>query len=600
MRSKIYKWHRTFSLIIAVPVLLWAASGFMHPIMTNIRPAIATQGLPSFAIDSNRIRIPLSTALRMHHLDSIANFRIVHIDTNWFYQVQPVTHFPNNPGAHHRPADPSARRLTVDLGTVPAIPATPIYLSCTNGNVLPAGDWLYAQCLARQFLEGPATLHSTPASPVTAPPAPTSPARLPAPLHDARTLSVGYTEPVAHDCCGAATDFVLNPAKGAAVSNVSLLKNYDLEYKNINKLLPVYRVSFDRPDGIRIYVETTRDRFAFAMDNRRMVFDRIFTLIHTWGWLEFLGKGKFIVEFGLVLMAFLTTLMGIYIFFTTKAKKANGNRLVRARKVHRYSAISIALFTLMFTFSGAFHAISKLREDTRDRFFIAPAFASASLDLHFPALRRVADAPITDISIVSMHGHAYWQIRTHPQPTATSPGARPATTQSDSPGVRQVSMAGPTTHTVDLMKDAHVDAPVTTYRQTDSPYTLLPQGEQQYAAFLASTFSGLPIERIHKSEPILRFNSEYNFADKRLPVWKVSFDSRDNQRYYVETATGRLSKRVTDNSMLEEYSFAFLHKHEFMGWGGKAVKDFSTMFWALAQIVMVIFGLLLYIRYRRK
>ncbi|MES1249982.1 MAG: hypothetical protein ABUL46_04815, partial [Chitinophaga rupis] len=92
--------------------------------------------------------------------------------------------------------------------------------------------------------------------------------------------------------------------------------------------------------------------------------------------------------------------------------------------------------------------------------------------------------------------------------------------------------------------------------------------------------------------------SEYNFADKRLPVWKISFNN--NERSYVETSTGRLSKRVTDNSLLEEYSFAFLHKHEFMGWGGKTVKDISTMFWAMAQIVLVSIGLMLYVKYRRR
>jgi membrane protein CcdC involved in cytochrome C biogenesis len=52
--------------------------------------------------------------------------------------------------------------------------------------------------------------------------------------------------------------------------------------------------------------------------------------------------------------------------------------------------------------------------------------------------------------------------------------------------------------------------------------------------------------------------------------------------------------------MLEEYSFAFLHKHEFMGWGGKGLKDLSTMFWALAQIVMVTAGLILYFNYRKR
>ncbi|WP_204319569.1 hypothetical protein, partial [Klebsiella aerogenes] len=78
--------------------------------------------------------------------------------------------------------------------------------------------------------------------------------------------------------------------------------------------------------GIRLYVETAQDRFAFAMDNKRMIFDTIFTLFHTWSWLSFLGKGKIIVEALLCLLAIATTLMGLYIFFTTKTKKVAGNK----------------------------------------------------------------------------------------------------------------------------------------------------------------------------------------------------------------------------------------------------------------------------------
>ena len=90
MKKKLYKLHRQLSIIIAIPVFLWASSGFMHPLMTNIRPAIATQGWPAVAVDSSRLRVSLVTALRKHHLDSFANVRLVHIDTNWFWQVLPA------------------------------------------------------------------------------------------------------------------------------------------------------------------------------------------------------------------------------------------------------------------------------------------------------------------------------------------------------------------------------------------------------------------------------------------------------------------------------------------------------------------------------
>lgn len=84
LRKNIYHLHRTLSLIIALPVLLWALSGFMHPLMTNIRPKVATQFLSAVAVDSSKVRMPLEHALRQNHIDSFTNFRLVHIEDTGF------------------------------------------------------------------------------------------------------------------------------------------------------------------------------------------------------------------------------------------------------------------------------------------------------------------------------------------------------------------------------------------------------------------------------------------------------------------------------------------------------------------------------------
>jgi hypothetical protein len=519
MKKKIYKWHRTLSIIIAVPVILWAASGFMHPVMTNIRPKIATQGLMPVAVDSNKIQIPLQAALQKNRIDSFSNFRLVHIDTNWFYQLQLKENKP------------------------------PVYLSANNGKILPAGDWLYAQYLARQFLEGQ---------------------ELPV-RKTVKAIPAAFVVSSLHDCCNAATDCVLNGTKGSKVTSTSLLADFDDEYKSINRLLPVYRVSFDRPDGIRVYVETTQDRFAFAIDNKRAVFDTIFRICHTWGWLDFLGKGKLIVIFTLALLAFCTALMGIYIFFTTKSKKANGNGLVKARRNHRYISIIAALFTLLWTFSGGYHALYKLKEDDSGNHFIENRFAAAGFDFNFSRMSSLAQKPIVNISLVKINKETYWQVNTKTDHTANK----------------------------DLMKAMKADMPSVMYVNT-SYHSILPDGDLKYARYLATQFSGHQEEEIRSAEAITQFNDEYNFTDKRLPVWKIGYASNGHERYYVETVSGKLSVRVDDNDFMEGYSFAIFHKHHFMDWGGKSVRDFSTMFWALAQIVMVTFGLILYFKWRSR
>ena len=515
MRSRIYQLHRRLSIIIAIPVLLWAASGFMHPLMTNIRPAVATREITAAPIDSHRIRISLHEALRLHHLDSIANFRFIHIDTNWFYQVQlPL------PRLSMHGAEQSRAPLSAPI---------PIYLSCLNGKVLAAGDWLYAQYLARQFLEG----QSSP--------------------RNAMVFDHSVAKNI-HDCCGAATDCVLNPVKGAKVSNVSLLHDFNREYKSINRLLPVYQVSFERPDGIRIYVETTRDRFSFAMDNRRAFFDEVFRLFHTYGWLDSLGKGRLAIEAGLALLAFLTALLGIYIFFTTRTKPPKGNPMLKARRNHRYVSIIAALFTLLWTFSGCYHALSKFRDDDRGYF----AMDNFSAMTATPDLAKLQTAPIpqpiTNIGLVQMNGQAYWRIST--------------------------SLAVSYLSTAD--------------------YSVLPDGDALYAASLATRFSGRPDSAILSTTPVTAFGDEYNFTDKRLPVWKVSYAAHHHERYYVETSTGHLASRVDDQVAREGWSFSVFHKHHFMDWGGKTVRDASTMFWAFAQVAMVVVGLILWFRYRNR
>jgi hypothetical protein len=479
MKRKLYGLHRRLSIIIALPVLLWASSGLMHPIMTNIRPAVATQIYKPAAVDPGRVRVPLDSALRRRHLDSIAAVRLVHIDTNWFYQVRPA-----------------------QAG------ATPLYLSCTNGKLLPQGDWLYAQYLARYFLEGDAT--------------PGSPA--------------AQSDPD-HDCCGAATQCVLHPARGAAVSNVSLLGAFNDEYKSINRLLPVYRVDFDRPDGIRIYVETTQDRFSFAMDHKRAAFDTFFRLCHTWGWLDGLGRARLVVEVAIALLAFFTALLGIYLFFALR-RKTRG-----IRRVHRGLSLFAVLFTLLWSFSGGYHALVKLA--TREEPVIprVPFAVSSLLHPDWQRLQAVAGPSITDVRLARIDGRVFWRV----------------------------SLLG---------------APVRYVSAGD--YQLLPDGDRQYALSLAARYMDKPTTT---AALLTAFDDEYNFSDKRLPVWRVNSSGPQHERVYVETCSGELAARMNDALYAEGYSFSVFHKHHFMDWGGKKVRDASTLFWAAMQILLVAVGL---------
>ena len=344
--------------------------------------------------------------------------------------------------------------------------------------------------------------------------------------------------------------------------------------------MPAYKVSFEREDGIRIYVETQQDRFAFAMDNRRAAFDTFFSLFHTFSWLDFLGKGKYVLEIILMLMAFITTLMGVYIFVITKTKKPNGNTVQAARRNHRWTSIVISLFTLMFTGSGAFHLVEKFTPDTRAEFFTKNVFTQNESSFDIKKLQEVigTEKKITNVSLVKINGANFCQVFY----------------QSTSGNRKNAEPKG-----MGLMKNKSVPPPSTIYVSTNN-YTMLADGEMIYANYLATLFSKHPPTEIVKTTVITKFEDEYGFVNKRLPVWKVNYNSNNKERFYVETSTGKLAAHVNDKDLIEGYSFAMLHKHHFMDFAGKGMRDFSTMFWAMAQIAAVVVGLTLYFKMRAR
>jgi hypothetical protein len=521
--KNLYKWHRVSSLIIAIPVLLWAISGFMHPIMTNLRPAISMQSIPVETIPASKFALTLQQVLKQNKIDSIYSVRLIHIDSNWFYQVK------------------TSRKSNLQ------------YFSVKEGTILPKGDWLYAQYLGRLFLEG------APKSTNSKMPAMKMPMSMP--------MGDGM------DCCTEAASAVLNNETGAAIDGASMITKFDDEYKPIYNLLPVYKVQFKRNDDVRIYVETGQDRFAVAVDKNRAAFTTFFDLAHTWAWLDWLGKGRLLVVVFFSGLGFFTAIMGIYIFFSTKSKKVEGNPLVKSRRNHRYTAIIASIFTLMFTFSGCYHAFSKLDEKEKDEKSIQHGIASSAVSLDLNKLESVVKSPIRNVGLIQLDGNAYWQVYL---------------TAGQSSNIKK-----------DLMKDLRADADVVTYVNAAN-YSILPHGDEVYAKSLATQFGGHKENEIVSTELITKFTDEYNFTDKRLPVWKINYASNHKQRLYVETSTGILAKNTNDVELYEGYSFALFHKHHYMDFGGKETRDISTLIGAALQIMMVIIGLMFYFKSRNR
>jgi hypothetical protein len=89
-------------------------------------------------------------------------------------------------------------------------------------------------------------------------------------------------------------------------------------------------------------------------------------------------------------------------------------------------------------------------------------------------------------------------------------------------------------------------------------------GDKALARDLGRRFSGAPDSAIRSMELVTRFGPDYDFRNKRLPVWRIDYGAPVNATLFVDTATGVLADRTENWQKPERYLFSFIHKWNFL------------------------------------
>ena len=502
----IYKWHRITSLIVAIPILLWTVSGFLHPVMGMFKPEVKNQALPVAAIDTGRIKVSLQDALKQNKIDKLHNFRIVKLYEIYYYQIQHV----------------GQDTLT--------------YINCNTGNVLIDGDKRYAAHLAQRFL----------------------------------SEQNGYKD-AAHSHHGlqvqlaviGETKSTTTTLKKSRVISTELVRKFSTEYKGSNKLLPVYKVAFEREDGIRLYVETVADRLAVAVDDKKAWFTKFFSITHSWSFMNSWGKWKSVLLGSISALCFITSLFGFYIYNISNKKKIKRTNSTQANRYwHRVLGNVFMITTLLYAFSGAWHAFAKIPEKPKAATNKATTEFSrdeVALDLFslMPLLKK--EEKLVNVSAAKMKDNAYWQLYVF--------------------NGKNVAKRYIDQNTLLELKD----------------------GDVQYGRYLAGVFSKQQQSAIKNSQHLTSFNSKYSMMNKRLPVIEVDF--MQGPDYFVETSTGKLASVVNKSAQAERFSFSNLHMHHYWeSWfghkSGKSLKNVVLIASTLGLLIVAFTGIMIWVRKR--
>lgn len=371
----------------------------------------------------------------------------------------------------------------------------------------------------------------------------------------------------------------------SAISRTRTIDSFNREYQYINRLLPAWKISFARKDNMDVYVETSSSRLATFNPTSRKVFIWIFYNFHTWGFLDAISNNTLKTSILIILSSFIASsaLSGLLIYgllwgkFKSPAKNSSQNLL---RKYHRQIGIWVSVFTLMFAFSGAYHATRKLKPNDLPKMVYQPSIDVTDIQTSFKSI-AINWQRLENLSLVKWKKDICYQVSY-------------------------------------LATD---DEPTTIEYFNAKTGNQIPNGDIGYAKYLAKRFSAPPAENnddleaccvtgsngdeeayeaeITKAKVMQRFdNREYGFVFKRLPVVRLDFDTENKLAYYIETKTSRLAAKVTNADRAEGYSFAFLHKYLFMDWAGKNVRDSFMMLAAFTVLLVSILGFILFIRRR--
>lgn len=344
----------------------------------------------------------------------------------------------------------------------------------------------------------------------------------------------------------------------SAIKKISLQKNFDGQYQPINHLLPVWKVSFNRPDGMDIYIETGQSRMGTFNNYTRKTLLWVFEQLHTWDFLAALAGDRVrnMVLIILVGIMFLSLLTGIAVYGLfwgrfkqiSRKRKAQGSSDKRfIHRYHRQLGLSVSFLMLLFFISAGFHLAVKLHNEKPEKPQFSQLINRDELkagNLHLP----VADSLISKQAMVKFNNRVYYQL---------------STTKKEIVYVNAVSNK------------------------------VLPNGDALYAAYLANYYRGESAVQPRISL-VKQFTEEYGFINKRLPVEQVSYPGNDN--WYIETSTAKLAAHVAGIDRLEGFSFIFLHKFFWMTWTGKDIRDIVSMLSALSILVVALLGFIAFLK----
>ena len=351
----------------------------------------------------------------------------------------------------------------------------------------------------------------------------------------------------------------------APVKEVRRLSDFTDEYPSVNRLLPVYRVAFDNADDTVAFVYTETSVLAGVNNRLKSQLQNLFRHVHSGAWLGQISESLRVLLLGLLLSALLVTaLAGVGLLVGVRRKhKAPG-----VKHWHRGAAYVLSLPLILLAISGLWHLLQNAGPKPPSNLRLSAPMKVDQMDF---ALERqwnqmTKDLNVQGLSLVRSNGSDQWMYRL----SLAKPQDKPPTSPED---IRKARFEGKTP----------LGEPLYLMAGTGEVW---PGGDRELALQLGERFSGVSRTAIQSAEVVTRFGPEYDFRNKRVPVWRLDYGAPVNASVFVDTATGVLADISPNAAKAERWSFSYLHKWNFLGMFGRNVHNGVVSLFVMAILLM--------------
>ena len=349
------------------------------------------------------------------------------------------------------------------------------------------------------------------------------------------------------------------------VHEVRKLSQFTDEYPSVNRLLPVYRVAFDNADDTVAFVYTETSVLAGVNNRLKSQCQTVFRHVHSGAWLGQISEPLRVVLLGLLLSALLVTaLAGVGLLVGVRRK----HRAPGVKHWHRGAAYVLSLPLLLLAISGAWHLLQNAGPKPPSNLRLSAPMKVEHMDF---ALERQWTAMthnlnVQGLSLVRSHDSNVWMYRL----SLAKPQDKPPTSPED---IRKARFEGKTPLGEPMYLLAHSGE-------------VWPGGDRALALELGERFTGVSRDAIESVEVVTRFGPDYDFRNKRVPVWQLNYGPPVNASVFVDTATGVLADISPNAAKAERWSFSYLHKWNFLAMFGRQVHNGVVSLFVLAILLM--------------